>query len=222
MNATTPDEYQMLKAKLASGQSMTVTRESASYESVKGKVFISGPMTGIPKFNFPEFDAAADFFRAQGFIVVNPADLSRRAGVNINALPDDYDWKDYSVLGIDYETLLNASVQSLSDCDMIYMLRGWESSRGAKEERRVAQEMRLDIQYQPEPVSEPDPSFPCGIESLVCQDISERQRVGYAKYGTTVADNPLGRVQWLQHAYEEAIDMAVYLRRLIEHEKRAG
>lgn len=52
-----------------------------------------------------------------------------------------------------------------------------------------------------------------GIEAQVCQDIAARQALGTAKYGTTVADNPLTHRQWLQHAYEEALDMAIYLKR---------
>ena len=56
---------------------------------------------------------------------------------------------------------------------------------------------------------------PIGIEHLVCQDIGQRQRLGVAKYGVTVADNPLPLRAWLQHAYEECLDQAVYLRRAI-------
>ena len=55
--------------------------------------------------------------------------------------------------------------------------------------------------------------IPSGIESLVCDDIAKRQQVGIAKYGTTVAENPLTHAEWLQHAYEECLDMAVYLKR---------
>lgn len=51
------------------------------------------------------------------------------------------------------------------------------------------------------------------IETQVCADIKARQAVGVAKYGVTVADNPLNLRQWLQHAYEECLDQAVYLRR---------
>ena len=54
---------------------------------------------------------------------------------------------------------------------------------------------------------------PTGIEAEVCRDITARQQLGVAKYGTTVADNPLSLRQWLQHAYEECLDQAVYLRR---------
>lgn len=55
-----------------------------------------------------------------------------------------------------------------------------------------------------------------GTELAVCRDIEARQQVGIGKYGTTVADNPLTLRQWLQHAYEETLDQAVYLRRAID------
>lgn len=54
---------------------------------------------------------------------------------------------------------------------------------------------------------------PTGIEAQVCEDIARRQQFGLHKYGTTVAQNPLELRQWLKHAYEEALDQAVYLRR---------
>ena len=55
-----------------------------------------------------------------------------------------------------------------------------------------------------------------GVEALVCADIERRQRLGIAKYGTTLANNPLSHREWLIHAYQEALDMALYLRRAIE------
>lgn len=57
-----------------------------------------------------------------------------------------------------------------------------------------------------------------GTEGRVCEDIARRQQLGLAKYGVSVEGNPLSRRQWLQHAYEEALDMAIYLRRLIDEE----
>lgn len=57
--------------------------------------------------------------------------------------------------------------------------------------------------------------LPEGIEAEVCADIARRQALGKNKYGTTVADNPLTLRQWLQHALEEALDQAVYLKRAI-------
>jgi len=63
---------------------------------------------------------------------------------------------------------------------------------------------------------------PSGIEVAVCQDIAERQQKGIAKYGVTVADNPLELRDWLQHAYEETLDKAVYLKRAIAEMDRAN
>lgn len=58
-------------------------------------------------------------------------------------------------------------------------------------------------------------SFPSGIEAQVCADITARQKLGVEKYGVTVVDNPLNLKQWLQHAYEEVLDQAIYLKRAI-------
>ena len=63
-----------------------------------------------------------------------------------------------------------------------------------------------------------DPVFialPTGIEADLCAEIAARQAKGIQKYGTTVADNPLAQREWLQHALEEALDQAVYLKRAI-------
>lgn len=54
-----------------------------------------------------------------------------------------------------------------------------------------------------------------GIERLVCEEIARRQQFGLAKYGTTVANNPLSLRQWLVHAMEENMDQLIYLRRAI-------
>lgn len=55
-----------------------------------------------------------------------------------------------------------------------------------------------------------------GTEAELCNDIAKRQQLGIKKYGTTVRDNNLSLRQWLQHAYEETLDKAVYLKRAIE------
>jgi hypothetical protein len=57
--------------------------------------------------------------------------------------------------------------------------------------------------------------LPEGTEADVCIDIGRRQQLGISKYGTTVAENPLSLRAWLQHAYEEALDQAIYLKRAI-------
>ena len=51
-------------------------------------------------------------------------------------------------------------------------------------------------------------------EESIIQEIRERARRGLSKYGKSVDGNPLSEHQWLQHAIEEALDLAIYLRRL--------
>ena len=54
------------------------------------------------------------------------------------------------------------------------------------------------------------------IERIVCDDILRRQQLGLAKYGTTVANNPLKLREWLVHLYEESLDSCIYARRAID------
>lgn len=52
------------------------------------------------------------------------------------------------------------------------------------------------------------------IES-VCNDLKWRSIVGQKKYGVTLERADLTLRQWLQHAYEETLDQANYLKRVI-------
>ena len=53
-----------------------------------------------------------------------------------------------------------------------------------------------------------------GIEAQVCQEIARRQQLGIQKYGITVADSPLAVYEWVRHAKEESLDLAIYLAKL--------
>lgn len=55
-----------------------------------------------------------------------------------------------------------------------------------------------------------------GTEAKVCKDIAERQKLGLKKYGVSVSENPLSLRQWLEHAYQECLDQAIYLKRAME------
>lgn len=65
----------------------------------------------------------------------------------------------------------------------------------------------MDVNYQ----SRPDFS----VEESVIAEIKERAKKGYAKYGTTMTRNDLSLRDWAQHALEEALDLAIYLKRII-------
>ena len=49
----------------------------------------------------------------------------------------------------------------------------------------------------------------------VCKDLNSRSLVGQQKYNTTLERTDLNLKDWLQHAYEECLDQANYLKRAI-------
>ena len=79
----------------------------------KPTLYLSGPMSGKPDHNFPEFNRLAKHFREQGFFVLNPA--------------ENFD----GVTNLPYETHFLEDVVLLLFATHIYMLDGWETSRGA-------------------------------------------------------------------------------------------
>lgn len=52
----------------------------------------------------------------------------------------------------------------------------------------------------------------------VMEDLNSRSILGLKKYKTTLDREDLTRKQWLQHAYEECLDQANYLKKLISLE----
>ena len=54
------------------------------------------------------------------------------------------------------------------------------------------------------------------IEEQVCYKILKRSEEGKKKYGVTMERKDLTELQWLIHAQEEAMDLAVYLEKLIQ------
>lgn len=66
---------------------------------------------------------------------------------------------------------------------------------------------RINVNYD----TKPDFS----VEESVILEIKERAKKGYAKYGTTMTRNDLSLRDWAQHAMEEALDLAIYLKRII-------
>lgn len=90
-------------------------------------LYLAGPMTGLPDFNYPAFFAAADALRQAGYTVLNPADIG---------LHPTWTWADYMRVGL--ETLM-------TQADAVAVLPGWESSRGARLEVRLARRCGLRV-----------------------------------------------------------------------------
>lgn len=80
------------------------------------RLYISGPMTGHPEYNYPAFHAAARRLRGLGHQVENPAEGAVRNP------PACGTWEGY---------MRNALGQMLT-CDAIVRLPGWQKSRGAR------------------------------------------------------------------------------------------
>ena len=49
----------------------------------------------------------------------------------------------------------------------------------------------------------------------VISDLRQREEKGIQTYGGTVDQANLTKEQWLQHAYEEALDLCIYLKKLM-------
>lgn len=102
-------------------------------------IYVAGPMTGYPEFNFPAFFSAAAKFEADGWKVYNPAAKEHEVGVttdpsfavgnNVELVANGWDWRD--AFRWDCEKVLYS--------DGIYLLPGWEKSTGARAEWAVAQ-----------------------------------------------------------------------------------
>ena len=84
------------------------------------KVYISGPITGLPlETVYNNFTNAEVRLLEQGYEVVNPLN---------NGLPRESTWNEH----------MRADLKLLLDCDAIYMLNGWEYSKGASLEYDLA------------------------------------------------------------------------------------
>lgn len=87
------------------------------------KVFISGPMTGLPNYNREAFMEAEKRLVAAGYSVWNPAWMQC-----------DETWEKRDLISID--------IVALGFCQAIYQLPGWENSEGAKVEDEFAKRNR--------------------------------------------------------------------------------
>jgi hypothetical protein len=115
------------------------------------KYYIAGPMTGIPNFNFPAFNAAAAKLRAQGCEVFNPAerDIERHNGVDISA--DNHAGDPALAAQVHGFSLRDALADDTAyickEATGIAMLPGWENSKGARAEHALAVALSLSILY---------------------------------------------------------------------------
>lgn len=95
------------------------------------RIYIAGPMRGRPENNVPAFNQAAERFRALGWHVENPVELSAE------------------LCKIDPDTppgaFLRMDARAISTCDAIALLPEWEHSTGARCE--VALGIKIGLEF---------------------------------------------------------------------------
>lgn len=89
-------------------------------------IYIAGPMTGLPEFNYPTFVATAQKLRRAGFTVLSPTE---------NGLPPSAPWERH----------MRRDLRLLLDCQGVAVLEGWGASKGALLEVSVAQALGMPV-----------------------------------------------------------------------------
>ena len=87
-------------------------------------LYLSGPMTGLPRSNYPAFNAVAAYYRAQHYTVLNPAET-----------PPQPSWSHY----------MRRALEQLAQADTVVLLPGWGGGKGALLEQRIASDLELHI-----------------------------------------------------------------------------
>jgi len=107
-------------------------------------LYLAGPMTGHPAFNYYEFSDWATALRYHGFDVVSPAESDdpevQRAAYHsssgdVRDLPDSYD---------PHETMVR-NVTEVTLCDGVAVMPGWCLSLGARHEVETAVRLGLPV-----------------------------------------------------------------------------
>lgn len=122
---------------------------------MSNKIYIAGPMTGIPYFNFPAFDRVSKILKDSFEEVFSPADHDRdllgKPPAWMPRLSDsDGTWKYWTVPNApDLRTMLGDDLAWIAkNATDIFMLKGWENSRGAGAEWALAKALGLRFHYQ--------------------------------------------------------------------------
>lgn len=105
------------------------------------KVYIAGPMSGYPEFNFPAFFEAERKINGLGWTAFNPASKEQEKELDQEAFADG-DAKKAVASGFDFRECYLWDVSKVIEADGIYMLNGWQYSPGACGEHAVAVAMK--------------------------------------------------------------------------------
>jgi hypothetical protein len=107
------------------------------------KIYITGPMRGIPNFNFPAFHEAAAALRALGYHVFSPAEFDMIFSPAIEAADGMLEAHPiHGYIRRDCHVIIN---ELHPPEDGVALLPGWENSKGAFAEVALAKWCGLKI-----------------------------------------------------------------------------
>jgi hypothetical protein len=92
------------------------------------KAYLAGPMSSLPELNFPAFHREAAYLRSLGHEIVNPAEINTDPNAK---------WAD----------CMREDITALVWCEGIFMMPGWERSKGASLEHHIAQSLGMKVVY---------------------------------------------------------------------------
>jgi hypothetical protein len=117
------------------------------------RIYLAGPMSGIPYFNFPEFARNATMLRRfnPDAIVFSPAEKdNERHGVDVSAdnLAGDASIGIAAAVGLNIRVALADDLTWICQhATHIALMKGWERSAGARVEFALACALKLEFIY---------------------------------------------------------------------------
>lgn len=114
------------------------------------KIYVAGPMRGYPEFNFPAFHSASKKLRSLGYEVFSPAEKDEEVhGEEFSKQFKTGSLEDATSMGFSLRRALGDDLKWIcAEADAVYLLKGWEKSKGALAEKATAEALGLEVMYE--------------------------------------------------------------------------
>lgn len=88
--------------------------------------YLSGPMSGYPEYNYPEFERTKKNLERQGYKIVSPHECE--PDPDAGSISEEQLW----------ENMMVKCMAKMEECNGIILMEGWPESRGARRELEYA------------------------------------------------------------------------------------